>query len=45
MILQSEGHAERLIELHGEEKMEEGDRGDQEGKAGGRGSSKGERQI
>ena len=34
MILQSEGHAERLIELHGEEKMEEGDRGDQEEKRG-----------
>ena len=34
MILQSAGHAERLIELHGEEKMEEGDRGDQEEKRG-----------
>ena len=34
MILQSEGHAERLIELHGEEKREEGDRGDQEEKTG-----------
>ena len=32
MILQSEGHPERLIGLHGEEKMEEGDRGDQEEK-------------
>ena len=30
MILHSERHPERFIELHGEEKREEGDRGDQE---------------
>ena len=30
MILQSEGHPERFTELHGEEKREEGGRGDQE---------------
>ena len=29
-ILHSEGHPERFTELHGEEKREEGDRGDQE---------------
>ena len=28
----SEGHPERFAELHGEEKREEGDRGDQEEK-------------
>ena len=28
MILHSEGHPERFTELHGEEKREEGDRGD-----------------
>ena len=31
-ILHSEGHPERFTELHGEEKREEGDRGDQEEK-------------
>ena len=31
-FLHSEGHPERLTELHGEEKREEGDRGDQEKK-------------
>ena len=30
----SEGHPERFTELHGEEKREEGDRGDQEEKRG-----------
>ena len=30
----SEGHPERYTELHGEEKREEGDRGDQEEKRG-----------
>ena len=29
-FLHSEGHPERLTELHGEEKREEGDRGDQD---------------
>ena len=29
-VLYSEGHPERFTELHGEEKREEGDRGDQE---------------
>ena len=33
-ILHSEGHPERFTELHGEEKMEEGDRCDQEEKRG-----------
>ena len=33
-IIHSEGHPERLSELHGEEKKEEGDRGDQEEKRG-----------
>ena len=33
-FLHSEGHAERFTELHGEEKREEGDRGDQEEKRG-----------
>ena len=33
-ILHSEGHPERFTELHGEEKREEGDRGDQEEKRG-----------
>ena len=40
-FLHSEGHAERFTELHGKEKREEGDRGDQEEK---RGNQK-ERQI
>ena len=31
-ILHSKGYAERFTELHGEEKREEGDRGDQEEK-------------
>ena len=31
-ILHSEGHPERFTELYGEEKREEGDRGDQEEK-------------
>ena len=31
-ILHSEGHPERFTELHGEERREEGDRGDQEEK-------------
>ena len=31
-FLHSEGHPERFTELHGEEKREEGDRGDQEEK-------------
>ena len=30
----NEGHPERFTELHGEEKREEGDRGDQEEKSG-----------
>jgi len=34
MILHSEGHPERFTQLHGEEKREEGDRGDQEEKRG-----------
>ena len=34
MILNSEGHPERFTELHGEEKKQEGDRGDQEEKGG-----------
>ena len=29
-FLHSEGHSERFTELHGEEKREEGDRGDQD---------------
>ena len=33
-ILHSEGHSERFTELCGEEKREEGDRGDQEEKRG-----------
>ena len=33
-FLHSEGHPERFTELHGEEKREEGDRGDQEEKRG-----------
>ena len=33
-FLHSEGHPERYTELHGEEKREEGDRGDQEEKRG-----------
>ena len=38
----SEGHPERYTELHGEEKREEGDRGDQEEK---RGNQKGREQA
>ena len=38
MILQSKGHSGRFTELHGEEKREEGDRGDKEET---RGSQKG----
>ena len=38
----SEGHPERFTELHGEEKKEEGDRGDQEEK---RGNQKGREQA
>ena len=34
MILHSEEHPERFTDLHGEEKREEGDRGDQEEKRG-----------
>ena len=34
MILHNEGHPERFTELHGEEKKEEGGRGDQEEKRG-----------
>ena len=37
MILHSEGHPERFTELHGEEKREDGDRGDQEEKKGNQG--------
>ena len=33
-FLHSEGHLERYTELHGEEKWEEGDRGDHEEKRG-----------
>ena len=33
-IIHSEGHPESFTELHGEEKREEGDRGDQEEKRG-----------
>ena len=33
-ILHSEGHHERFTKLHGEEKREERDRGDQEEKSG-----------
>ena len=33
-VFHSEGHPEKFIELHGEEKREEGDRGDQEEKRG-----------
>ena len=33
-FVHSEGHPERFTELHGEEKREEGDRGDQEEKRG-----------
>ena len=33
-ILHSGGHPERFTELHGEEKKEEGDRGDQKEKSG-----------
>ena len=40
-ILHNEGHPERFTELQGEEKREEGDRGDQEEK---RGSQKGREQ-
>ena len=41
-FLHSEGHPERYTELHGEEKREEGDRGDQEEK---RGNQKGESKL
>ena len=41
-FLHSEGHPERYTELHGEEKREEGDRGDQEEK---RGNQKGREQA
>ena len=41
-ILHSEGHLERYTELHGEEKREEGDRGDLEEK---RGNQKGREQA
>ena len=34
MSLHSEGYPERFTELHGKEKREEGDRGDQEKKMG-----------
>ena len=34
MSLHSEGYPERFTELHGKEKREEGDRGDQEEKRG-----------
>ena len=40
-VLHNEGHPERFIELHGEEKREKGDRGDQEEK---RGNQKGQEQ-
>ena len=33
-VLHSEGHLERYTELHGEEKREEGERGDQEEQRG-----------
>jgi len=42
MFLHSEEHPERYTELHGEEKREEGDRGDQEEK---RGNQKGREQA
>ena len=41
-FLHSEGHLERYTELHGEEKREEGDRGEQEKK---RGNQKGKEQA
>ena len=41
-FLHSEGHPEKFTELHGEEKREEGDRGDQEEK---RGNQKGESNL
>ena len=41
MIIHNEGHLDSFTELHGEEKREEGDRGDQEEK---RGSQKGREQ-
>ena len=41
-FLHSEGQPERYTELHGEEKREEGDRGDQEEK---RGNQKGREQA
>ena len=41
-FLHSEGHPERFTELHGGEKREEGDRGDQEEK---RGDQKGREQA
>ena len=42
-ILRSEGHQEVFTELHGEEKREEGDRGDKE--EGEERESKGEREV
>ena len=42
MFLHSEGHPKRFTELHGEEKREEGDRGDQGEK---RGNQKGREQT
>ena len=39
-FLHSEGHPERYTELHGEEKREEGDRGDQEKRGNQKGESK-----
>ena len=41
-MFHSEGHPETFTELHGEEKREEGDRGDQERRTG---SQKEERPI
>ena len=41
-ILHNEGHPERFTELHGEQKKEERDRGNQEEK---RGSQKGREQF
>ena len=42
MFLHSEGHPERFTELHGDEKREEGERGDQVEK---RGNQKGREQA
>ena len=41
-FLHNEGHLARFTELHGEEKREKGDRGDQEEK---RGFNKGEKNL